>query len=77
MVLRSLVKLYQCQTEEEKTSKETITQNGKGFNACDAKILTSIAEFYIAKGFISDKQYNIVYNKIQKYAKQITCIANV
>lgn len=76
MVLRSLIKLYDCQTTEEKNSKTTRVYNGKGFNACDATILTSIAEFYLIKGFISDKQYDIVYKKIQKYAKQLTAIAN-
>lgn len=76
MVVRSLIKLYDCQTQDELDSKETISPNGIGFNMFDAKELTNIAENYIKCGTISNKNLDIVRRKIMKYAGQLTNIAN-
>lgn len=76
MLMRSLKKLYECQTTDEKASRETRNVNGIGFNKVDSEILSSIAEFMLSRGYLSDKQKEVVRRKIMKYAKQITKIAN-
>lgn len=76
MLYRSLLKLYECQTADEKADGQTHEYNGVGFNGIDAPILTSFAEFYKRKGFLSTKQKAIARKKIMKYAKQITNLAN-
>ena len=72
----ALKKLYACQTEDERNSKETKEHNGKGFNGTDAQFLSSVSEFLISKGFLTDKQKVIVRKKLVKYTKQLTKLAN-
>jgi hypothetical protein len=38
--------------------------------------MSSCAKFYIEKGFLSPRQMGFVRNKIIKYSKQITKLAN-
>lgn len=76
MVVRSLIKLYNLQTDDEQRSEETVHSNGVGFNGCDSQILTSISKQYISKGFITPKQMVLVRKKIFKYSRQLTLIAN-
>lgn len=75
-VLRSLIKLYSFQTNEEKHCKESTEANNKGFNKFDAKILTPIAQDVVKGNIITENQISYVRNKIMKYAKQLTKIAN-
>jgi hypothetical protein len=76
MVCRSLVQLYNCQDDFEKSTGETMERNGVGFNGVDAPYMSSCAKFYIEKGFLSPRQMGFVRNKIIKYSKQITKLAN-
>ena len=69
-MMRHLLFLYTLQTDDEKRRKYCSCLNGKGFNKIDAKILTSIAEHYIRKGAISQKQYEVVQKRIHKYHSQ-------
>lgn len=75
-VVKSLLKLYSYQTEEEKLSENTNELNGVGFNSYDAPILCNIANQLVEKTFITIKQISYVRNKILKYSKQLTYIAN-
>ena len=76
MVVRSLIKLYNYQTEEEKAEEMTKEDNGVGFNAIDAEILSNIAEQVIKTKRLTFKQLELVRRKIMKYAGQLTKIAN-
>jgi len=76
MVSRSLVKLYEYQTESEQDAEETHEQNGVGFNGIDAGFLTSIAKQVISGRTLSTKQLASTRKTILKYAGQITRIAN-
>lgn len=76
MVCRSLVQLYNCQDEVEKTVGDTVSQNGVGFNCIDAPFMTSCAEFYLKNNYLSKKQIAFVRKKIMKYANQLTLLAN-
>ena len=72
----ALKNLYNCQTADEQSSAETTHVNGAGFNAVDAKFLTSVSQFLINIGFLTDKQKVIVRKKLVKYNKQLTALAN-
>lgn len=73
---KALVKLYARQTIDEQKDHETKEYNNIGFNGVDAPILTSFAEFYQKKGFLSQKQLVIARKKIMKYANQLCSIVN-
>lgn len=75
-VIRSLIKMYNLQTEGEKNIRETTEHNGIGFNGADAKPLSGIAEQIITNNFITCKQFDYVQRKIAKYHKQLLKIAN-
>lgn len=75
-LLRGLVAIYNKQTEDEQSNGTTSHDNGIGFNGVDAFILTSIAQQFISRGFVSPKQKDIVRKKMLKYSGQLTLIAN-
>lgn len=75
-VCRSLMVLYNFQTADEQTWGEANHRNGIGFSGADAKILTSFAEFYKERGYLSHKQIEIARKKITKYSGQLTNYAN-
>lgn len=68
---RALMSLYMAQTEDEKNDGDTKHENGVGFTGLDADILTSFAKGYEHYGHLTEKQLNILYRKIGKYAKQL------
>lgn len=70
--IQALLFLYERQTNDEINSKNTKHCNAQGFNSVDAKILTSIAEYYISRKFLSEKQLAVVLKRIAKYRKQIS-----
>lgn len=74
--VRAMLKLFEYQTEAEKRCEKTISNNNVGFNAPDAKKLTSLCKVLNNTGSLSDRQVALVYVKMQKYHKQITNIAN-
>lgn len=76
MVCRSLLKLYDLQTDEEQADKESRIRNGAGFNGFDAPLLTSFAQFLNSSGFLTAKQIAVCRRMLMKYAKQLTNIAN-
>ena len=74
--MRAMLKLFGYQTENEKRSERTISNNNVGFNSPDAKKLTCLCKTLQRNGSLNNYQMNIVYEKMQKYHKQITDIAN-
>ena len=76
MVARSVLVLYERQTASEQACHETSERNGEGFNGVDAGILSSFAEFYRERGYLSVKQTAIARKKLVKYSRQLVTIAN-
>ena len=70
-VIRALLVIYSYQTAHEKACGETIADNGIGFNGVDAEILSSFAEQFNRRGFLSPKQMRIARKKLPKYSGQI------
>ena len=76
MVHRSIVKIFEKQTADEKRSEATNHSNGVGFNSVDAHLLSSFAK-QILKGYtLSEKQMYHARKKIMKYSGQLAKIAN-
>lgn len=81
---RALVALLARQTAAEQRNHVTTDANGRGFNAFDADIFTSMATFYQSKGFLTAKQLAFLRSgtakrpapRINKYAAQLADIAN-
>lgn len=55
-ICRALVVLNQYQTADEQLSEDTRHRNGMGFKPCHARMGTSMAKFYAARGYLSPKQ---------------------
>lgn len=81
-VARALVVLNERQTAVERSAESTINDNGVGFTPADARMGTSMAEFYTRFGRLSEKQ--LAYwrkpnvrgvPRICKYAGQLLEIA--
>lgn len=68
----ALIRIYDNQTLDEQNCGETYHLNGIGFSGSDARILTSFAEFYKNKGYLTERQITCVFKKIGKYANQLT-----
>ena len=68
----ALLRIYDNQTSGEKMSAHTHCWNNIGFTVGDARILTKMAEFYKARGFLTAKQMKWIFSLIGKYAGQLT-----
>jgi hypothetical protein len=75
-VIRGILALYERQTRDEQTTKDTKHRNGVGFNSADASLLSSFAEQFKRRGFLSSKQIDWARKKLMKYARQLADIAN-
>lgn len=69
--LKGLVTIYNYQTSEEQSDGYTKDYNGVGFSSIDSDILSSFAEQYLTKGWLSPKQMNCVKKYMPKYARQL------
>ena len=75
-VARGVVAIFNLQTEDEQNVGETSVKNGVGFNGVDANFMSSIAQFYMRRNFLSPKQVEFARKKLLKYSNQLTMIAN-
>ena len=72
----ALKKLYEQQTADEKQDGQTKNTNGVGFNKPDSQFLSGVAEFLLARGYLTDKQKYVTRKRLVKYNKQLTRLAN-
>ena len=82
-VARALVVLNERQTADEQVAEATKYNNGRGFTAADARVGTSMAQFYEKRGFLTPKQISYWRRlrkdgkmRIEIYATQLLEIAN-
>jgi hypothetical protein len=76
MVEKSIVKIYEKQTQDEQETNETNHNNGVGFNGVDANLLSSFAKQILNGRKLTEKQMLYARKKIIKYSTQLTKIAN-
>lgn len=69
--IEGLLKIYSFQTNEEKCEGYTKEFNCMGFSSIDSDILSSFAEQYTTKGWLSPKQMNVVKKHMPRYASQL------
>lgn len=55
-ICRALVVLNDRQTNDEQYSETTRHENGRGFRPCHARMGTSMAKFYQARGYLTERQ---------------------
>ena len=81
-ICRALVVLNERQTMTEQSAQYTINRNGEGFTPADARMGTSMAQFFTKRGYLTEKQ--LAYWKkpnakgvwrICKYAGQLLAVA--
>jgi hypothetical protein len=72
MVCECIAMIYKNnQTFDEQMTGRTRDLNGIGFNGVDSSFMSSLANFYIEKGFLSSKQIISGRKTLKKYIKQI------
>jgi len=70
--IKALVRIYQeNQTSDEQIAKVTSHDNGIGFTGVDATFASSLAEQYLKRGSLSDKQLTFVFKIMPKYSRQV------
>ena len=72
----AIKKLYNEQTADEQAAGQTKHYNNVGFNGADSKFMSSIAQFLIRNGFLTEKQKFAARKRMIKYTKQLTKLAN-
>lgn len=77
IVTGALLYLYGYQTTDEQADQNTKYQNDVGFNGADAGVLSDVAQWYLKKGFLTEKQVNFVRNKLMKYHRQLDPISKI
>ena len=76
--LATLKMLYRNQTAMERAFRGQMLEekNGRGFTAFDSPLLTSLAEQFITNKRLSDRQLQILFQKMPKYARQFLEVAD-
>ena len=70
-VERSLIKLYERQTRDEQTTRETSNSNGVGFNKSDSRYLSYCSQWVLSGRSLSGNHLIKCGVKLQKYWGQI------
>ncbi|HET8688470.1 MAG TPA: hypothetical protein VFM18_17805 [Methanosarcina sp.] len=55
-VAHALVVLFNNQTRDEQNAEDTKYHNGVGFRPCHARMGTSMAEFFLKRGYLTARQ---------------------
>lgn len=74
-VERALVAVYKRQTPMEKAQAATLRQNGEGFTASDARVLTVRAERLLNGFTLNSKEIEDTRQRIKKYWQQLIEVA--
>ena len=73
---RAILAIYSKQSDKEKETGETRYENGVGFTGYDARSLSYYAKWILRHKKLDRWHINIVRERMMKYAKQLTKIAN-
>lgn len=70
----ALLKIYSFQTNQEQEAKGTYKDNYMGFNSADAGFMSSMAEQFLRKGSLTERQIPYVKKCMPKYIEQLMAI---
>jgi hypothetical protein len=73
--LRGLVRIFEAQTAGEQDANATTQQNGVGFTAHDADLLTSFRKQLAERGTLTNYQLSVLARRMPKYAGQLERIS--
>jgi hypothetical protein len=74
--VNGLMRIYDNQTAEEKEIEDVNRVNGIGFTGADAEILSGFVRYYHRNNKLTEKQTNILLNKMPKYWEQLLSISD-
>jgi hypothetical protein len=75
--LKALTRIYQeNQTPDERVVGVTRHDNGIGFTGTDAQFLSSLANQYLTRGSLSEKQMGHVFRLMPKYHSQVIAMSD-
>ena len=69
--IRGLHVIYSYQTAAEKASGEVTHHNRQGFSRFDSEILTSFVNYIRKNNRLTDKQVDVLFRLMPKYAGQL------
>jgi len=69
--IRGLLRIYADQTADEQAAGHTHVHNGVGFTGFDGEILSSFAAQIESGRNMSEKQMNLIFKMMPKYATQL------
>jgi hypothetical protein len=72
---RAILAIYDRQTDREKNAGDTIEDNGIGFNGCDGRRMSKIAEDLKKYGTLLPYKKDLARNRMLKYTSQLLKIA--
>lgn len=72
---RAILAIYDQQTDREKNACDTIEDNGVGFNGCDGRRMSQLAEKLKKNNSLQQYEKDIARNRILKYSGQLLKIA--
>jgi len=75
--IKALLTIYEKQTEDERVNEQTVHNNGVGFNGIDSQIMTSFAKQLLRNKNMSERQMEIIFKVMPKYAGQLYRIAEL
>lgn len=73
-VEKSIMLLFNNQTNDEQKKSETLIHNNIGFNGVDGRYLSYCAKWLLRGNHLNEKHLNKCKNKLPKYWKQIQCL---
>lgn len=73
---RSILAIFNKQTEDEKSSETTKDSNGVGFTGCDAGYFSYLAKWLKRNGELTGNHLARARKGIMKYGAQLAKIAN-
>ena len=71
-IIRALLALNQRQTSDEQAQETTKYQNNQGFTSAHAPIGTSMAKFYLFRGYLTPKQIAYWRRPTKRYDMRIS-----
>lgn len=75
-VERGIVRIYQGQTDDEKSAGSTKHKNNRGFNTTDARYGTYLARWVLDGKSLTGKYLSDARGMCLKYSRQLVEIAN-
>lgn len=73
---RALIRIFEFQTTDEKVAEHTKDHNGVGFTGFDGELLTSFAKQLNRRGYLSERQMDVLRGKMPKYWRQLVAISD-